>query len=128
MKSYIIRKKWIIIAIIICLIIIVVGSLMYIRYAPLFRGEFTPEAWDRHPTWRHRMIEDMENTIDIWNLSKEEIIDILGTNDAHIMSADYQSQSSIHYSIRSGRFGGHRYYIIIFSESGEVENIFTWGS
>jgi len=86
---------------------------------PIRRGEFTPELWDKYPQYRHKMIVDMEMEIDIWNLSRKEIISVLGTNAANIPES-----GTISYKINDG-FVFSGYYTIWFSEDDDnVTDIF----
>ena len=128
MKNYRMRKKKWIISVLFCLIIAIAGTLLYIEFAPIFRGEFTPRAWDRHPRLRRWMISDMENSIDIRNLTKDEVIHILGTNDASFGISRANQNEYVNISYRIDFFRTHTRYIITFYENGEVRNAGTWGS
>ena len=106
MKEYIVRKKWRVLFILLCLILIAWVLIYFIGTASARRGEFTQRAWDRHPRLRHLMVDDMERTIDLWNLPKDEIIDILGTNATRIQEYTTDEgyiQKTIWYSLRGNR-------------------------
>jgi len=88
------------------------GLAKHYELDPIRRGEFTPELWDKYPKYRHYMVNDMAVKIDIWNLSKSEIISILGTN-----AADIYEPGGIAYIIAYGFY--REYYIILFTDDNE---------
>ena len=82
------------------------------------QGEFVFSLWDKYPEYRHYMIEDMEEKIDIWNLSRDEIIELLGTNDFS------EREDDIFYIVkRTSLPKTIDYYNIYFSDDGSVRNI-----
>lgn len=95
------------------------GLVRYYEFEPIRRGEFSHESWDKYPQYRHYMAEDMEKKIDIWSLSRKEIICVLGTN-----AASMRESGTIKYKISDG-FAFSRYYTILFTEDDErVTDIF----
>ena len=106
------------------IIIVVATGMIYVnryRYDDALRqtaldGSFTPCAWERYPHLRYRMIEDMESQVDIQNLSRYEIIETLGLNEAYICPCD-----SIRYRICGSRHPRQGYWIHISqTETGRV--------
>ena len=120
MKKYFrLYRNFLIIFGVIVILITVASIWAHIEYSPIQRGEFSPQAWDRYPQLRHYMVEDMEVKIDIWNLSKSEIISILGTK-----AADIYEPGGISYLISRG-FMYNEYYRIVFTNDNEkVINIY----
>ena len=92
---------------------VIFGLIRHYELAPIRSGEFSPELWDKYPKHRHYMVEDMEVEIDIWNLSKSEIISILGTNAVGIYEP-----GGLRYIIGRG-FAFNEYYSIIFTDDNE---------
>ena len=80
-------------------------------------GKFDPDTWEKFPKMRHRMIEDMENRIDIYNLTRDEIVEVLGSNSADI------GESGVRYLIQIGSFGFPEWYVILFTDDGKVDYI-----
>ena len=118
MKNYFLRHKvFCIYLAVVFPLIIVVGSLTYIEYAPIMRGEFTPEAWDNHPHFRYKMVDDMEATLDIRNLTRDEVMDALGENHASI------EEYGVSYVIRTNTLFYVEYYVVVFAADGKVKSI-----
>jgi len=97
------------------------------KKAPEPITEFTPEVWDTYPDLRHYMVEDMEAKIDILNLTPDEILDILGTNEVKIIPYGEGERGAIIYRITEiGRHVGTlEIYYILISENGDVERTST---
>ena len=126
MKNMTIRlkKQQAIFIIVAFCLLLMTGIILYVEFAPIMRGEFTPEAWARHPTLRYKMIDDMEEKIDIKNLTRDEITDILGTNA--VESSD-DGLLVIYYTRKSQ--SRYNRYFILFSDDGKVEEAWiTLGS
>ena len=113
MKKIFRNKIFLVLLSIILLIAIVAGIFRYIELAPIYRGEFTPEAWEKHPNLRRNMIEDMEEKIDISNLTVYGVIKVLGVNETEIW------EGNIAYRTTSG--GYYLTYWIKFSDEGKVK-------
>ena len=93
---------------------------------PIYMGMFTPNAWDAYPDLRHYMIEDMEKKIDILNLTPDEIIDILGTNEAEFYPPGNGERGAIVYRVtKIKRHSPYTNYFISISENGVVEKTYT---
>ena len=120
------RKKWYAITILVCCFMLVIGVVGCFRKAPIPNTEFTPEAWDAYPDLRHYMIKDMEEKIDILNLTQDEIIDVLGTNAAEIGRPVEGKHGAIIYRI--AKINRHFYtfevYGINISENGTVKDTY----
>ena len=124
-KLFILRHK-----IISLLIILVMISAIYLLIHPelvlVWKGEFSQKGWYNYPSCRYRIIDDMEEKIDIWNLTAEEILDILGPADSEFYSDDCIVY--IHYLIKGMAnilpfYSSNLYYIVTFSGDGTVEEI-----
>ncbi|MDR1117525.1 MAG: hypothetical protein LBL09_04685 [Oscillospiraceae bacterium] len=97
-----------------------------IKFDPIYKGEFTPEAWEMYPDLRHYMIKDMEKKLDIFNLTYDEIIGILGTNESHSFPPAEGRNGAITYRITEyDRYvGTFLVYHIVISENKRVEEIY----
>ena len=106
---------------------IAVGALLYHEYGAIWRGEFTPEAWRDHPALRYKMIDDMEQKIDIWHRTREEIYDILGPDANYIAGeqVDLSEYGMFRYYIKPNILFFPEYYFVIFDSGGRVTDIFT---
>ena len=126
MKRFAIKKNIIaiIIACIIFLMVVTVAIPIGIRYkeiSTIRHGKFISSLWDKYPNYRHYMIEDMESEIDIWNLSRDEIIELLGVNG---MSA---TETHIFYTIKRFRLSSiAEGYGIKFMDNGRVEHTYIY--
>ena len=109
----------IIVSIVMLLSFCTICIIRYYETAPIRRGEFTSELWDKYPKYRYKMIDDMEKKVDIWNLSQEEIVNVLGTN-----GVDFGSITTIRYYIRDSFLFFPEYYYIDFSGDGRVVDVF----
>ena len=98
------------------LVAVAIGMLVYddrYEYDDTLRqtalaGVFSPCAWEAYPHLRYRMIEDMESQVDFQNLTRDEIIGILGLNEA------FESQfGPIRYRICGSRRPRQAYLISI---------------
>jgi hypothetical protein len=99
--------------------VVIIGAiLIFIKYAPIITGTFSTSAWDKYPHFRYRMIDDMEERMDIWNRSRSEIFEILGTEGVN-PETEY-----IGYLIRRTIYFDEDYYCIVFSDEGKVEHIY----
>lgn len=110
------RKKTLIITILILAVI----ALLFVLYGdiiPVLNGEFSLEAWEKYPKLRYKMITDMEAEIDIWNLSREKILEVLGTKNTTIMD-----DTLIRYLIDTRGFFP-KWYEITFTDDGRVKEI-----
>ncbi len=117
MMSKMTKKRRVVI--ILCVLLAVGIVALCIEFVPIYRGEFSPGRLERHPTMRDRMVEDMEQEIDIWNLSRDEIIEIIGPKDPSYLPPDRLS-----YLIGGSIFG--KYYVINFGEDGRVIDIYSY--
>jgi len=79
------KKRIVLIVAIISLVTItavtIVCGIRYNEISAIRKGQFEFSLWDKFPNHRYHMIEDMEHQIDIWTLSRDEIVEKLGTND-----------------------------------------------
>ena len=104
---------------------IAVGILLYHEYGAIWRGEFTPEAWRDHPALRYKMIADMEQKIDIWHRTREEIYDILGPDVYGTPVIPLSKVGAFRYIIENSWFYAYVYYDIFFDSEGRVTDIDT---
>lgn len=100
------------------LMVIIILWLFSSGYLATMSGEFDSAKWDRYPSMRYKMVDDMEIKIDIWNLTRDEIIIELGTN-----KYDGNSLSYLRYYIGKGFLPV--YYYIIFSTDGRVAETYS---
>lgn len=128
------NKKNIIVVSCLAFVMIVVAAIFigvkYREISTIRQGEFTFSLWDKYSGYRYYMIEDMEKRIDIWNLSQEEIIEKLGTNDMKVF-LDNNNNTCLRYIIKRTRlivfdFFNIEYYYIQFSNDGIVEDVYRW--
>ena len=77
-------------------------------------GTFSPEAWNKYPKLRSKMIDDMESRYNIMNFNHDEIVELLGTNEAQIYD------DVIIYFVESHLLG--KYYYIWFDSDGKVKD------
>ena len=116
--------------VIILLILVIFVSIIYFLRHPglllILKGEFTQEGWNNYPSFRYKIIDDMEAKINIWNLTANEIIDILGSADSEYYTDD--SIVYIHYLIKGKTYDipfydNKLFYVITFTYGGKVEDI-----
>lgn len=84
-----------------------------IEMVPICVGEFSSGRWNRHPSLRIIMLKDMEEEIGIWDLSKDEIIQILGTRS--MWDWPDEERNRLEYGVGKGK-----YYFLSFCQNGKV--------
>ena len=122
MKKFFIENRLVIIIVSIMILLPpAVGVWTHFEFQSIYAGEFSPRKWDWYPRLRHHMVGDMARKIRIRELSKKEILSILGTNAAHVY------ETEIIYIVDKGLFLYFEQYNIKFTEDGE-EVISVWRS
>ena len=84
---------------------------------------FTTEQWNDHPDKRIYMIEDLLNRYNFKSMSKNEIIELLGTNDCLVLDDE------IIYTIGTKNkelFLFYHYFCIKFDDSGNVVETYVY--
>ena len=113
------------------LLVLVIIIAVYLICTPelfsIWKGEFTQEGWSDFSWLRYKIIDDMEAKINIWSLSKEKIIDILGPDEGYVGA---RSNRIISYEIRTRApiliISEFKYYCIKFADDGKVEDIYIF--
>ena len=120
------RRKWPVIAAVVVSLILTAVVAGCSKETPVRITEFTPEAWDAYPDLRHYMVKDMEAKIDFLNLTRDEVLDILGTNAAETFLPAEGKRGPLVYRItKIDRYiGTFNVYYIGISESGDVEETY----
>ena len=108
----------------ICVAISIPIGIRYTDFNTIRQGEFIFSLWDKYPKFRHYKIKDMEEKIDIWNLSRDEIVEMLGRNNL------FEGETQISYIIKRRNCiltpKVIEYYHIVFADDGRVEDIYRW--
>ena len=130
LKRFVHKHKLLTILAAVLLALLLASTLTLIVHPELisiWKGEFTQKGWDNFPGLRYNIVEDMETKIDIWNLSKEEIISILEPDDKENVDSNSDDRSFLRYVIRTRSniliTSLIRYYCITFTDEGQVDNI-----
>ena len=128
MKRFIVKHKITSVFILLLMTAIMFFAVTLIIHPELisiWQGEFTPEGWNNFPSLRYKIVDDMEEKIDIWNLSKEEIMDMLGPADEEYIDFNGNDISYYQYVIRTRApiliMSQLEYYSIAIAADGKVE-------
>ena len=130
------KKKSSVVVIVVTSVTAVISAMLFtleiVRIKDIYTmhsGEFDARLWERYPEFRHLMVKNMEEKIDIWNVSQEDIVERLGTN---LMEEAVFADGSVYmrYLIDGWRVlwfrFGRSHYTIWISADGVVHELAIW--
>ena len=102
---------WKCVAIFLLIIVLMIAAIRFFPTAGIDFTQFDTELWAEYPRQRHKMIEDFERKYPIEELTKENVLELLGDNNSYYMN-------SLNYYVGRLSLLGD-YYAIIFDEDGQ---------